>query len=100
MKKLFLSFLFAAATLTCWADEYYIVGDATPWGWVTGDARNNTKMTETSSGVYVWTGLLKRAEGFFICNSLSGWNGVGSSVPKANGAYNIADTGSDTYTSG
>ena len=100
MKKILFTLLFVAAGLTCLADEYYIVGDATPWGWVTGDARNNTKMTETSSGVYVWTGLLKRAEGFFICNSLNGWSGVGSSVPKADGAYNIADIGSDTYESG
>lgn len=101
MKKILFTLLFVAAGLTCLADEYYIVGDATPWGWVTGDGRKPAQMTETSSGVYVWTGLLKRAEGFYICNSLNNWSGVGSSVPKAGGAaYNIADIGSDTYTSG
>ena len=99
MKKFFLSLLFIAAGLTCWADEYFIVGDATPWGWVTGEARRPAQMTETgTAGVYEWTGLLKHAEGFFICNSLSGWSGYGSSVPKAQGAFAIEDAGSDAYT--
>ena len=53
MKKLLLSFLFIAVGLTCWADEYFIVGDATPFGWVTGNARKPTQLTETSTpGVY------------------------------------------------
>jgi hypothetical protein len=99
MKKVFLTFLFIAAVFTCWADEYYLVGDATPYGWVTGDARKPTQMTETSrAGVYEWTGFLKHAEGFFICNSLSGWNGYGSSVPKAEGSFTIEGVGEDECT--
>lgn len=99
MKKVFLTLLFIAAGLSCWADEYYIVGDATPWGWVTGDARKPAQMTETgTAGVYEWTGFLKHSEGFFICNSLSGWSGYGSSVPKSEGAFAIEGVGEDECT--
>jgi hypothetical protein len=52
-------------------------------------------MTETSSGVYVWTGLLKHgSEGFKICNSFGGWDGYHPSSQN----FAIADSGVDTYT--
>ena len=49
MKKLFLSLLFVAAGITCWTDEYYIVGDASPCGWSMNDARKMMQMTETAT---------------------------------------------------
>ncbi|MBO7466869.1 MAG: hypothetical protein J6T94_04195 [Bacteroidaceae bacterium] len=99
MRKILLSLILIAAGLTCWADEFYVVGDATPWGWVTGEARRPSQMTEIdSTGVYEWTGPLKHAEGFFICSSLNGWSGYGSSVPKAEGDLAIAGEGMDLFT--
>ena len=98
MKKLLLSVLCIAAGLTCWADEYYLVGDATPCGWVTGDARKPMQMRETStSGVYEWTGLLKHGgdaagNGFYICNTLGGWSALYPSD-----TYPISDTGESGY---
>ncbi len=98
MKKVFLSFLFVAATLTCWADEYYLVGDATPCSWVTGDARKPTQMIETSTpGVYQWTGLLRHGgdaagNGFYICTAVSNWAAI---YPQE--TTPIADTGSSSY---
>ncbi len=99
MRKILLSVLFITIGLMCRADEFYLVGDATPWGWVTGEARMPAQMTETDeTGVYEWTGPLRHAEGFFICNSMSGWSGYGSSVPKANGDFPISDVGTDEFT--
>ena len=99
MRKILLSVLFIAMGLMCRADEFYLVGDATPWGWVTGEARMPAQMTETDeTGVYEWTGPLRHAEGFFICNSMSGWSGYGSSVPKADGDFPISDVGTDDFT--
>ena len=99
MRKFLLSIVFIAAGLTCWADEFYVVGDATPWGWVTGEARRPTQMVEVDAeGVYEWTGPLKHAEGFFICSSLNGWSGYGSSVPKAEGDLAIEGAGLDKFT--
>ena len=96
MKKV-LAFVFALmATISINADELYLVGDGTPIDW-TGDGtmRQPCRMTETSSGVFVWTGLLKHGgEGFKIVNSFDGWNGY---HPSTQGLA-IADTGSDTYT--
>ncbi len=77
------------------ADDLYLVGDGTPIGWQTGETRQATKMNETSSGVYVWAGLLKHGgEGFKICNSSNGWNGY---HPSANG-FAMGESGSDKYT--
>ena len=78
------------------ADELYLVGDGTPIGWEgDGNMRQTCRMTETSSGVYVWTGLLKHGgQGFKICNSFGGWDGY---HPSTQGLA-IADTGSDNYT--
>ena len=109
MKKI-LSFLVLMAGMvglqlsTALADvpnDYYIVGDATPYGWVTGDARIPTQLAETTTpGVYQWTGLLKHGgndagNGFFICNTLNDWNGFGASENQVA----ISDIDSDTYTS-
>ena len=76
--------------------ELYLVGDGTPIGWEgDGTMRQTTRMTETSEGVYVWTGLLKHGgEGFKICNSFSGWDGYHPSSE----AFAIADSGTDNYT--
>ena len=51
MRK-FITFCFALmAAISINAEEYYIVGDATPIGWAEGaDLRNPTKMTETDGG--------------------------------------------------
>ncbi|MBR4521574.1 MAG: hypothetical protein IKO58_00290 [Prevotella sp.] len=78
------------------ADELYLVGDGTHIGWTSdGTLRQLTRMAETSSGVYVWTGLLKHGgEGFKICNSAGGWDGYHPSSEN----FAIADTGVDTYT--
>ena len=98
MKKLLLSFLFITAGMTCWADEYYIVGDASPCGWSQNDARKMMQMTETTTpGVYEYKGLLKNGgsgagNGFYICTALSGWSALYPSEQ-----YPISDTGSCTY---
>ena len=95
MKKIF-TLLFAFICCSMYADELYLVGDATPIGWEgDGNMRQVTRMTETSSGVYVWTGVLKHGgEGFKIVNSFGGWDGYHPSSEN----YVIADTGVDTYT--
>lgn len=55
-----------------WADELYLVGDATPIGWLYG-GRDATKMAE-SDGIYTWTGFLKKG-GFKICTAQQTWDG-------------------------
>ena len=98
MKKLFLSFLFIMAGLTCWADEYYIVGDASPCGWSMNDARKMMQMSETATpGVYEYKGLLKNGgsaagNGFYICTALNNWAAL---YPQSQ--YPISDTGSCSY---
>ena len=83
-----------------WADDgLYLVGDGTTIGWE-GDVnqRQSTRMKEISSGVYVWTGLLKHGnEGFKIQEGTSSWD-----VRYCPSAENFAITqegGSDTYQS-
>ena len=72
MKKL-ISFLFALmAVVSVNADELFLVGDATPIGWLYG-GRNATQMTE-SEGCYTWTGFLKKG-GFKICTAHETWDG-------------------------
>ena len=85
---------------SAWADaetgkELYLVGDATPVGWSNdGSIRQTTKMTETSTGVYVWTGLLKHGnEGFKICDSSEGWDGYRASSQ----GYEMSGESSDNY---
>ena len=97
MRK-FITFCFALmAAISINAEEYYLVGDATPIDWEgDGNMRQSTRMTETSEGgVYVWTGLLKHGdEGFKIVSSFGGWDGY---HPSSQG-YEIGDSGSDAYT--
>ena len=96
MKKV-LALVFALmAAVSINADELYLVGDATPIGWEgDGNMRQVTRMTETSSGVYVWAGLLKHgSEGFKIVNSFGGWDGYHPSSEN----FAIAESGVDTYT--
>ena len=86
--------VFAFASIN--AEELYLVGDGTPIGWEgDGAMRQPCKMQEVSSGVYVWTGLLKHGgEGFKICNSYSGWDGYHPSSEN----FGIGDSGTDNYT--
>ena len=72
MKKLLLLFFLAAAGLTAWADDLYLVGDATPIGWLF-NGRDATHMTE-SNGTYSWTGFLQKG-GFKICTAQDTWDG-------------------------
>ena len=101
MKKFLLSFMLLAVGITCWADEYYLVGDATPCGWVTGDARKLTQLTETATpGVYEWTGILKNGgaaagNGFYICTALGSWTAIYPSTEEASMA--IAEIGESEY---
>ena len=96
MKKFFTLVIALAAVISVNADELYLVGDGTPIGWEgDGNMRQVTRMTETSSGVYEWTGLLKHGgEGFKIVNSFGGWDGYHPSSEN----FAIADSGVDTYT--
>lgn len=96
MRKLFTFVLALMAVVSVNADELYLVGDATPIGWEgDGNMRQTTRMTETSDGVYVWTGLLKHgSEGFKICNSFGGWDGYHPSSE----IFAIAESGVDYYT--
>ena len=72
MKKLLLFLALAAAGLQAWADDLYLVGDATPIGWLYG-GRDATRMTE-SDGAYTWTGFLQKG-GFKICTAQETWDG-------------------------
>ena len=101
LRKLLFSLLLVAATLNCWADEFYIVGDATPCGWVTGNARKVTQLKETStSGVYEWTGILKNGgntagNGFYVSTELNSWKAIYPSEQ-----YSISDIGESGYQNG
>ncbi len=73
------------------AEDLYLVGDGTIIGWTQQDElkRQPTKMMETSSGVYEWTGLLKHAsEGFSIRKNLN-WEGYFPTTSN----YAISDVG-------
>ena len=96
MKKLLASLFALMAVVSINADELYLVGDGTPIGWEgDGNMRQTTRMTEASSGVYVWTGLLKHgSEGFKIVNSFGGWDGYHPSSEN----FAIGESGVDTYT--
>ena len=74
-----------------WAEDLYLVGDGTIIGWTQNSElqRQPTKMMETSSGVYEWTGLLKHAsEGFSIRKNLN-WEGYFPTTSN----YAISDVG-------
>ena len=95
MKKLLLIFALAAAGLQGWADDFYIVGDATLDGW---QGTRTCKMAETSSGsnIYTWTGYLKATSGdtngFKICNGSSWSAWCASSNQKPIGTGTTEDT--------
>ena len=57
------------------AEGLYIIGDATPANWELGRL-GKTTMTEVSSGVYEWTGILYKtnSEGFKILTQNNDWN--------------------------
>lgn len=98
MKKSLLTLFCAMTALIGWADEYYVVGDASPCGWSTGDARKFMQMNETATpGVYEWTGLLRNGgsgagNGFYICTALNNWAAL---YPE--NQFPIGDTGSSSY---
>ena len=74
MKKLLLFLALAAGTLTGWADELYVVGNATAHNDYAWDgARDPYKLEETSTGVYSWKGLLKQGR-FKVCTGKKTWN--------------------------
>lgn len=72
MKKLLFTFLFIVASIACWGDDLYLVGDATPIGWLY-NGRDATKLNE-SEGIYTWTGFLQKG-GFKICTAQNTWDG-------------------------
>lgn len=75
MKKLFGIFLALLCTLSISAREVYLVGDATPAGWNLGEL-DKTQMTEVSTDVFEWTGVLSATptgEGFKILTQRD-WN--------------------------
>ena len=100
MKKFFtLLFAFMAVVSINADDGLYLVGDATTIGW-SGDLiqRQLTRMRETSTGVYEWTGLLKHGgEGFKIQEGNSSWN-VRYCPSSANFAI-TQEGGTDTFQS-
>ena len=72
MKKLFFTLLLAAAVLPGWADDFYIVGNATSDGWTNNARTDAYKMTSPSTNKYTWTGFLKQSgdkDGFKILKS-------------------------------
>ena len=102
LKTFFLTALLSLAVGSAWAgtgEELYLVGDATVIGWSSdGSIRQTTRMTETSPGIYVWTGWLKHGgEGFKICNSKGGWDGYRSSN---DGGVAMSGSGTDNYQTG
>ena len=96
MRKLFTFVLALMAFVSVNADELYLVGDGTPIGWE-GDLnqRQSTRMKETSSGVYVWTGVLKHGgEGFKIQAGTSSWD---DRYTPSSENFAISGSGSDKY---
>jgi hypothetical protein len=92
MKKLLLLFLLAAVGLQGWARDLYLVGDATPADWELSWL-NTTKMTEVSTDVYEWTGVLFNGtgEGFKILTQTD-WN---PGIHPSTGGMAIDTAGSD-----
>ena len=104
MKKRLFMLLLAAVTLPARAEELYLVGGATPIGWVSG-GRSATKMTETESGskIFVWSGLLTanttNDDGFKVCKGDDIWDAYRATTSgqdiKSGEEYDI--TTSDDY---
>lgn len=102
LKQLLISSLILGGVFYCnqtWAgtgEELYLVGDATVIAWSSdGSIRQTTRMTETESGVYVWTGWLKHGDqGLKIVSSPTGWDGYHPS----SASFAMGESGSDVYT--
>lgn len=81
MKKILFSLLFAAAGLTAWADEYYLVGGCTDSGWNAGEYNRSAVRAYTADGTnWAWVGYISAASNedagrFKIPNSANGWDG-------------------------
>lgn len=77
MKKLFLSVVALMAVISINAyDAVYIVGDSSPAGWsISNENLAKTTMTEVSTDVFEWTGVLTKTtgEGFKLLTEKN-WN--------------------------
>ncbi len=76
MKKLFLSVVALMAVISINAYEVYIVGDSSPAGWsISNENLAKTTMTEVSTDVFEWTGVLTKTtgEGFKLITQKD-WN--------------------------
>ena len=74
MKKLLFTLLLAAVTLPGWAEELYLVGSAVSIDWNINNAMRATKMTETSTSVFEWTGYFKASGEFKILTNKDSWD--------------------------
>ena len=95
MKKLF-TLVFALACLSsAKAREVYLVGDATPAEWEISRL-DKTKMTEVSTDVFEWTGILfkTKSEGFKILTQRD-WN---PAIHPSTSGLAINTAGSDVTT--
>ena len=102
MKKLLFSLLLLAATLPGWAEELYLVGDATALGeYVWGNDRAPYKLDETGSGtnVYKWTGYLKKGD-FKICTGLETWDAYHPKSENQSENLEISDVAQEITTDG
>lgn len=77
MRKLLALWMAFTCFVSMYARDVYLVGDCTPAGWSVGaDALAKTTMTEISTDVYQWTGVLTKVttgEGFKILTQKD-WN--------------------------
>ena len=74
MKKLLFTLLLAAVTLPGWAEDLYLVGSAVSIDWNINNAMRATKMTETSTNVFEWTGYFKASGEFKILTDKDSWD--------------------------
>jgi hypothetical protein len=95
MKKLFGLILALICSISVNAEEFYLVGDATPVGWNIGEVLNSTAMQAVDENVYQWTGkLVVGNEGFKILTSKSNWDGLHPSTA----GFVIDEAEYDTFT--
>ena len=102
MKKLLFTLLLAAATLPGWADDLYIVGDATALdAYVWGSNRAPWKLEETGSGtnIYKWTGFLKKGD-FKICTGLETWDAYHPKSENQSENFEISEVAQEITTDG
>lgn len=74
MKKLLFTLLLAAAVLPGWAEDLYLVGNALSVDWNINNALRATKMAETSTNVFEWTGYFKASGQFKILTNKDSWD--------------------------